>query len=278
MREWFPERFTGETLTAITAATAALEAAVTAPDARVAAVGEATRDLERRVDKALPTIYRASFRQTLAALGVALAVALLVRVVLFQPYRIPSGSMKPTLLPGDRVLVWKLPYGVILPLTSIKLGGWRRPARGEVLVFQYPENPREDFVKRVIGLPGDTVAVRGGVVFVNGAALPRAPDGTLREVGREPGAATDFLRFRETVGGVEHPVLYAARGPGSRRDLPPTKVPEGKYFFLGDNRDFSLDSRAWGVVDYAQVRGKATLLYLSLGAGERWSRIGKRVQ
>ena len=221
---------------------------------------------------------RSTFVETLQALAAALLVALVIRTVLIQAYEIPSGSMKPSLLPGDRILVWKIPYGVILPLTSVKIGGWRVPQRGEVLVFQYPENPHEDFVKRVVGLPGDVVEVRGGIVLINGTPLARAPDGVVRQDPRAAGKGAQFLRFQETIGGIVHPTLYAADGPGARREMAPTAVPPHKYFFLGDNRDQSLDSRAWGFVDYSQIRGKALFVYLSLGEEGQWRRIGQPVK
>ncbi|MFN3813201.1 MAG: signal peptidase I [Aquificaceae bacterium] len=173
-------------------------------------------------------------------------VVLLLRAFVVQAYNIPSGSMKPTLLVGDFILVNKLVYDL------------SEPKRGDIVVFKWPVNPKIDFIKRVIGMPGDTVEVRGYQVYINGKPLPlKKVDEVYEDMNRK-------LIFEETLpNGVKHKISIYEDPPIPRRDFPPTIVPEGNYFVMGDNRDNSEDSRYWGFLPTENVIGKAFVVYFS---------------
>ncbi|MCC5811955.1 MAG: signal peptidase I [Ectothiorhodospiraceae bacterium] len=202
-----------------------------------------------------------------------LLVVLLVRSFVVEPFRIPSGSMIPTLLVGDFILVNKSSYGVRLPVTNQQIFGNGEPRRGDLAVFKYPRNPRQDYIKRVIGLPGDHIAFRDKVLYVNGEAVPQVELSEYTE-GREGGGRM----LQETMDDLEYQILHY---PGrSVRDAQYT-VPEGHYFMVGDNRDRSADSRLWGFVSEDLLVGRAFLIWMSWdGENNRinWSRIGERIQ
>jgi signal peptidase I len=211
-------------------------------------------------------------------LAVAIAIALAVRACVIEPYRIPSGSMLPTLLIGDHLFVNKFVYGIKVPFTDWRLPALRPPERGDIVVFtvargryeeiypadQRPDLPRDRFVKRIVGLPGDTLEVRSGEVWINGERIP------IR-LGGEP--FTDehgrLLRIgSEELGSCAHPVLDDPSVAGSH--LRPMKVPEGRYFMMGDNRDWSNDSRRWGTVRLSDLKGPAFVLYWSWDWNGPW--------
>ncbi|HSH70167.1 MAG TPA: signal peptidase I [Deferrisomatales bacterium] len=172
------------------------------------------------------------------ALVVAGVLAIAIRGAVVQAFKIPSGSMLPTLLIGDHLLVSKFLYGVRVPYTDIRLLRLRSPRRGDIVVFAFPGDDSKDFIKRVIGEPGDTLEVREKKVYINGHPL-EDPWGTWADARMLPPAA------------------------GKRDFFGPVTVPEGMYFVMGDNRDRSLDSRFWGFVEDARIRGKAFILYWS---------------
>ncbi|MGN6313706.1 MAG: signal peptidase I [Rhodanobacteraceae bacterium] len=196
---------------------------------------------------------------------VILAV-LLFRTFLVEPFRIPSGSMMPTLLVGDFVLVNKFAYGLRLPVTDTKVVDIGEPHRGDIAVFKYPPNPKEDYIKRIIGLPGDTISVRDEQVFVNGKPLPQSYLGPITDTDAESvrTAQAGGIERTEKIGGVSHRIIIL---PPFMRD-PHTEgtwvVPKGYYFAMGDNRDNSSDSRFWGPVPESDLRGKAFLIWFSL--------------
>jgi signal peptidase I len=224
----------------------------------------------------------------------AVALFVVVRAFLVEAYKIPSGSMEGTLLVGDFLLVDKLVYGAEVPYTGKHLPRLRTPARGEVVVFQWPTDTRKNFVKRLVGLPGDTLAMRGGVLYVNGEAQeeryashtePGADpsyedfrwqrDHVVRSAAVRPAAAPDGLAAAPTPALPEEsglaiaaraPAARPSRNPGdhpSRNNWGPLIVPAESYFVLGDNRDNSLDSRYWGFVPDSLLRGRPLLVYYS---------------
>jgi signal peptidase I len=181
---------------------------------------------------------RRSFQEYSEAFVVALILAILVRAFLFQAFEIPSGSMEPTLLVGDHILVNKFIYGVRIPFTDKRWPMFREPRRGDVIVFVYPVDRSKDFIKRVIGVGGDTVQIVDKKVFINGVEVPD-PHG----------------HFSSNVifPGYENP----------RDNMGPIKVPHGSLFMMGDNRDYSYDSRFWGFVPLRDVVGEALIIYWS---------------
>ncbi len=209
-------------------------------------------------------------RRLAIEIGIVAAAALLAlaaRLWLIGIYLIPSESMLPTLLPGDYVLVEK----------------WRAPGRGDVIVFHAPPTGRHDYVKRLIGLPGDRVALRGGVLVLNGRAVPRRRLADVIAPCLPPGRACRYRRYRETLpGGRSYDVLDL--GPGAGDAFGPVTVPRGRLFLLGDNRDLSADSRfpardggAIGMVPVAAIVGRGGVTLVSIGRGAiRWGRTGTR--
>jgi signal peptidase I len=215
-------------------------------------------------------------REYAEALIIALALAVVIRTFFVQAYKIPSGSMEPTLLVGDHILVNKLIYGLRMPdsifgldIPGLPLGKYLfrlEPIhRGDVVVFVFPPDPTKDFIKRVIGLPGDTIAVKNGKVWLNGAPMPdphahfEVPDAD-----RSPVSPRDNFPQIGTDAGA----------------LGAVTVPPGKIFVMGDNRDRSYDSRFWGFVPQDNVEGRAMIIYWSWNTNGdgflhiRWSRIG----
>lgn len=211
-----------------------------------------------------------------------LAIVLILRSFVAEPFRIPSNSMMPTLLTGDFILVNKFAYGLRLPISNAKFVDIGEPARGDVVVFKPPHHPEQDWIKRVVGLPGDTVAYRDNQVILNGEPLAYASLGSYEGVGN--GAEmTGAEERREALPGRPHRILERTqdylRDPGEGEWV----VPEGHYFVMGDNRDNSEDSRYWGLLPEANLRGKAFLVWLNC---EGWfcqgafdtSRIGNAIE
>ena len=212
-----------------------------------------------------------------APLLAAVALALLLRVFLIDSFRIPSSSMFPTLLVGDHLFVDKLAYGPRIPATGVRLPGRRAPRRGDVVVFQAarqgpavvpadrrPDLPREDFIKRIVGIPGDTLEVREGRVLLNGELLESQATGETfqDELGRA------LTRRREHLDGCRHDWLDDpnSRGP----ELARFTIEPGRYFVMGDNRDNSNDSRIWGTVRFEEIKGPAWRLYWSWDYNGGW--------
>ncbi len=214
-------------------------------------------------------------------------IVLLLRSFLVEPFRIPSSSMMPTLLVGDFILVNKFAYGVRLPVLHTKIVEVGHPERGDVAVFRYPRDPAVDYIKRIVGVPGDEVGYRDKVLYVNGEPMPQTPIG--RYTGTGSGIrATGLLHSIETIGDVEHAILIQAGTP----DFPPgcqvllrgpVKVPDGHYFVMGDNRDNSNDSRCWGLVAEENLVGKAFVIWMSWdsqrpGFPIAWERLGEGIE
>lgn len=225
---------------------------------------------------------KSAAREWAEAILVAVALALVIRTFVVQAFKIPSGSMLETLQIGDHLLVNKMTRGTIveIPLTRIVLfhvPRLREPQRGEILVFQFPRDLSRDFIKRVIGLPGEVLAIRDKRVYINGALIEE-PYAIYRG-GSPAQAAPATLRM------AANPVPACSAREGrytqERDDYGPCRVPEGDLFMMGDNRDQSEDSRAWGPLPMELIRGKAFLIYWSWDRERflpRGSRIGRLVR
>ena len=196
-------------------------------------------------------------------------IVLVLRSFVGEPFRIPSGSMLPTLLVGDFILVNKFAYGLRLPVVDTKIFDVGEPQRGDVIVFRFPEDPSIDFIKRVVGVPGDHIVYRDKQLFINGEPAPQTFIGPY---GPYP---VEAIQVRsETLGGTPHGILIMP-GRGSSATLE-FSVPEGEYFVMGDNRDNSNDSRGWGMVPEGNLVGRAFLVWMSWvpGEGPLFSRLG----
>ena len=203
-------------------------------------------------------------------------VVFLLRSFLVEPFRIPSGSMMPGLLAGDFILVNKYTYGLRLPVLNRKVVDLNSPARGDVMVFRFPGDPSVNYIKRVIGLPGDKIAYRDKQLTINGQPMPQTPDGDYTY--SESGEHLIFARrVREQIDGVAHDILLSE---GLNTGVLEFTVPEGQYFVMGDNRDRSNDSRYWGTVPEGNVVGRAFFIWFSWDmakGGIAWSRIGNTI-
>lgn len=223
------------------------------------------------------------FDSWMRSLGMALVLFLVIRTFLIEAFQIPSASMERTLLAGDFLFVNKAVYGAQIPGLGARLPGFETPQRGDVIVFAYPKNPDLNYVKRVIGVPGDTVEMRAGEVRVNGEPLVEP---YVQRV--DPGHDTfdpDFTWQRAYVA-TRSEEAHRRYHP-SRDTWGPLAVPAGKYFVLGDNRDNSADSRYWGFVDASAVKGRPLVVYFSYDREAhdllpwltdiRWRRLGSLI-
>lgn len=205
-----------------------------------------------------------------------LLIVLVLRSFIAEPFRIPSGSMMPTLLHGDFILVNKFTYGVRLPVLHTKVIDIGLPERGDVAVFRFPRNPADDYIKRVIGLPGDLISYRNKNLYINGKQMELTGNGVYQGNGANS-AMNGAKVFRENLETVMHDILINHSGfnvPGE------FKVPDDKYFVMGDNRDHSSDSRIWGFVPEENLVGRAFLVWMNWDfAGKKFnfSRIGKKI-
>ncbi len=215
---------------------------------------------------------------------VILAVFLL-RSFLFEPFKIPTGSMIPTLHVGDFILVNKFTYGIRLPVADIKILDVNTPKRGDVMVFRYPEDPSMNFIKRVVGVPGDVIEYRNKQLTINGVVQQQQPDGEYNYEDQTTGATVRTERHTENLNGQVHPVLIRPGSPllylsgvadfpnrGNctiTEDLVRCTVPPGNYFMMGDNRDNSRDSRYWGFVPDNMIVGKAFVIWMNTSEPKR---------
>jgi signal peptidase I len=216
-------------------------------------------------------------------LAVSIVLFAVIRTFLVEAFKIPSGSMENTLQVGDFLLVNKLVYGAEVPFTHKRLPRLREPQRGDVIVFEWPEDPTKNFVKRLVGVPGDTVEMRDGTLIRNGTVLSeRYVEHTEPDMDPAP---EDFRWQRDYL--VRSANAASAYHP-SRNNWGPLVVPKEKYFVLGDNRDNSLDSRYWGFVPDSLVKGRPFVIYYSYAPDTvdtfawlthiRWTRLGERIR
>jgi signal peptidase I len=186
----------------------------------------------------------------LEAIVTALLLALVIRAYVIQAFKIPSGSMIPTLLVGDHILVNKFIYGTKLPFSDGRALAFKKPERDDIIVFKYPEDPKRDFIKRIIAVEGDVIESKDKAVYVNGDPLKepfiRHTDKTVKPAGIEP-----------------------------RDNFGPVIVPKNKFFVMGDNRDQSYDSRFWGYVDLKDIKGKSLIIYWSWDSSKKFPRFGR---
>ncbi len=203
---------------------------------------------------------KSALRENIEAILVAIVLALFIRTFVVQAFKIPSGSMLNTLLIGDHILVNKFIYGVRLPFAGTVLIPVSEPKHDDIVVFKFPEDPSKDFIKRVVGIAGDTIEIRNKKVYVNGV---------LKE--------SDFAIYLDP---------YFQFSEQNRDNLGPLTVPENSIFVMGDNRDYSYDSRFWGFVDLKDLKGKAFMIYWSWNSENkdsfmdyvRWDRIFQRLK
>jgi signal peptidase I len=198
---------------------------------------------------------KSNLRETIEAIVVAFAIALVIRTFVIQAFKIPSGSMIPTLQIGDHILVNKFLLGtpVDIPFTNIhlfRMPGLRKPQRGDIIVFKYPEDPTRDFIKRTIGIEGDVIESKDKTLFVNNRKLVES--------------------YTQHVDDLIKP-----SGMEKRDNFGPITVPKDSVFVMGDNRDQSYDSRFWGFVDLSKVKGKAIIIYWSWDGDRSWVRFNR---
>lgn len=210
---------------------------------------------------------------------IALFVVLLIRHFIAQPYRIPSGSMIPTLLIGDQLIATKSSFGIRLPFQHKKLVRFSPPEHGEIIVFLFPDDPSKEFVKRTIALPGERIKIREGVIFVNDQAIPRRYLGVY-EYETSDGSIYSAEMFEEKWGKNTYRVLYSRDGFHAFWNMEERRLGEDEIFVMGDNRDRSNDSRFWGPVKLDLLEGRPLIIHFSMGPHFkiRWDRMFRPVK
>jgi signal peptidase I len=228
------------------------------------------------VEKHLSFARKSTFREYAESIGVAVFIALLLRAFVVEAFKIPSGSMIPTLQIGDHIFVNKFIYGIRIPLTYHFIRHNASPRRGEVIVFVFPQDESKDFIKRIVGVGGDVLEMRNGVLFVNGQEVEQCP---VREIvyserheltGREhEQRAQLYLETMQQEDGqaIQYHVLYNPTEESRRESWGPERVPPGQVYVMGDNRDNSHDSRRWGGVPLENIKGRAWVIWWSNGPG-----------
>ena len=256
------------------------------------ALVESVNELDKMLDKQLSFAKKSTGREYTEAIGTAVLIALLLRAFVVEAFKIPSGSMIPTLQVGDHIFVNKFIYGIRVPFTNIKFGtDIRKPRRGEVIVFRYPGDLDKDFIKRIVGVAGDVVEIRDHVVFVNNEPVRQTPDtgdcvydDYIEETDEWVKKTCEAVQ--EHVGSHVYTTLYnkalTAQGREAGTDFRgelgpswtfgPKTVPANNVFVMGDNRDNSNDSRFWGTVSEELIKGKAMVIWWSQGSPEQTQR------
>ncbi|MDP8221974.1 MAG: signal peptidase I [Candidatus Lernaella stagnicola] len=246
----------------------ACEAALKTDDPR--RIEAALAECKATTDAYLPAWRRSNVRENVEVVLVALLLFIVIRTFVVQAFKIPSGSMIPTLRVGDHILVNKFIYGINIPFTDWKIP-LSKPRRGDVVVFLWPVDQKTDYIKRVVGVPGDVVKIKGDSLWINGELVDKRSVGTFRYED-PPGYELTGSLYAEDFGGREHRVLYDADTVHTEDRM--WRIPEGKYFCMGDNRDHSNDSRFWRYVPEENIVGKAMVIYFSWPPGQ-FSRIAR---
>ena len=271
----FPALLVGATL--FTGLAWALDAAFLAPRRRQKAASLVQGGAAQDSDQVAITLKEPTWIEYCKSFFPVILAVLLLRSFLVEPFRIPSGSMMPTLLVGDFILVNKFAYGIRLPVANTKIIEIDEPERGDVVVFRYPKDPSVDYIKRVVGLPGDPIRYANKVIYVNGQPAGQVPAGVY--LGKGSGVSmSGASKRREQLGDLQHDILVMPRTPGMEGEY---VVGEDEYFVMGDNRDNSNDSRYWGTVPEENLVGKAFRIWMnwdSANGGIDWDRIGMKIQ
>lgn len=224
--------------------------------------------------------------ENVVSLGLAILLVLMIRSSVIEPFRIPSGSMIPTLLIGDHIFVNKFAYGIMLPFTDwlmdepVYLVRRGEPQSGDIIVFRYPKDESVYYIKRVIGTPGDTIELRDKQLYINGEPVPREalPEPRQKEIitdidtGQYHRASLEL--YHEELASAD-PVVMIDQDNFLGDNFGPVTVPAEQYFVMGDNRDFSNDSRFWGFVPMENVKGKAFLIWFSIWFNPDWGELGE---
>ncbi len=245
---------------------------------QISSMRDRLESLEKLVERHLSFGRKSAMREYTESIGIAVIVALLLRAFVVEAFKIPSGSMIPTLKVGDHIFVNKFLYGLRIPWTHLKYFEVRKPKRGEVIVFIYPKDRSKDFIKRVVAVGGDTVELRKNHVYINGEPIKRKklPGPCLYadtdEVDTDHWVPRVCEAYQEKQDGTSYRVI---QDPDRFKfDFSPHKVPADHVFVMGDNRDNSHDSRFWGFVPNKEIKGKAMFIWWSRGEpqGIRWDR------
>jgi signal peptidase I len=274
----YSHRLTTKQLDDTRAATAALQSAV--KDRDWDKIPPARDAVDKKLDDYLAYARKSTAREYVESIGVAVLIALFLRAFVVEAFKIPSGSMIPTLQVGDHIFVNKFIYGVRIPGTNIKIGEhYRAPKRGEVIVFIYPKEPDKDFIKRIVAIPGDTVEMRDNQVIVNGQPVERVHStGDCRYMDYDENYGRWEERrceeWKEKLNdGSTYTTIYNRNGglaswPQQDYQKQWQKVPADSVLVMGDNRDNSHDSRFWGFVPFDLIKGKAMIIWWSTGEPE----------
>ncbi|MBF0270812.1 MAG: signal peptidase I [Magnetococcales bacterium] len=212
------------------------------------------------------------------AIIMAVAIAFMVRTFVVEPFKIPSGSMIPTLLVGDYLFVNKFAYGYRMPFTHKRILMSGAPQRGEIVVFEYPRDPTKDYIKRIIALPGDRISYREKRLFVNGQLVAQQLEGNYNYL-NESDQWVESQRLMENLG--DHPHSILVRPYANMDQVTDELIPPDHYFVMGDNRDNSNDSRYWGLVPAHRLVGRAVAFFWSWDRTEnkpRWERVGQMIR
>ena len=229
--------------------------------------------IQKPFKKPLTAEQRSWLLENVRSLGTAIFVVLLIRSVLVEPFKIPSGSMIPTLHVGDHIFVNKMAFGLKLPFVDwfntepIYLYKGSPPHRGDVVVFKYPKDESVHYIKRVIAMPGDKISVVNKTVYLNGIAIPQRPAASTEALDRVDSPDLDkfYVDLYEEENMTTHQQhwILMTKTPSARSNYPEVTVPAEHLFVMGDNRDYSSDSRFWGFVPFKNLRGKAMIVWVS---------------